>query len=187
METWQHEGAIGPPASPPVDDAFIEELYRDHARALFGLLLKLTSGDRTRAEDVVQETLLRAWRHREVLDAGRDFIRPWLYTVARRIIIDQQRAQRVRPAEVSGEFLENRPELEDYVDRLLTAHQVREALAELQPRHRAVLLEVYFHGLSVNEAAQVLGIPPGTVKSRTYYALRALRLALAERGVASED
>jgi len=53
----------------------------------------------------------------------------------------------------------------------------------LSPEHRAVLVETYYHGASVAQAAKTLGIPPGTVKSRTYYALRALRLACEERGV----
>jgi RNA polymerase sigma-70 factor (ECF subfamily) len=70
---------------------------------------------------------------------------------------------------------------DDPIDRLLSARVVRDALATLRPEHRAVLLEVYYRGRSAPEAATVLGVPAGTVKSRTYYALRALRLAIAGR------
>jgi RNA polymerase sigma-70 factor (ECF subfamily) len=71
----------------------------------------------------------------------------------------------------------------DEVDHALEAWQLTRALAELSRDHRAVLVETFYRGRSVAQAAAVLGIPPGTVKSRTYYALRALRRALQERGV----
>ena len=71
----------------------------------------------------------------------------------------------------------------DEVEHTLDRVVVTDALRSLSPEHRAVLVETYYRGRSVAEAATVLGIPPGTVKSRCYYALRALGLALAERGV----
>jgi RNA polymerase sigma-70 factor (ECF subfamily) len=70
----------------------------------------------------------------------------------------------------------------DGLDAALTSWAVQDALGRLSPDHRAVLLEVYHRGRSVGDAAAALGVPPGTVKSRTYYALRALRLALQEAG-----
>ena len=73
--------------------------------------------------------------------------------------------------------------VDDDVDRALDARQVTDALASLSVDHRQVLIETYYRGRSVAEAATALGVPPGTVKSRTYYALRALRLVLEERGV----
>ena len=60
---------------------------------------------------------------------------------------------------------------------------VAEAVTRLSPEHRAVLVECYYRGQPVAEAARRLGVPEGTVKSRTHYALRALRLALQEMGV----
>ena len=77
----------------PADEAALRRLWDDHAGPLLGFVLRLTGGDRGRAEDVVQETLLQAWRHPEALDPARGPIRPWLLTVARRVVIDQYRAR----------------------------------------------------------------------------------------------
>ncbi|MET9119323.1 sigma-70 family RNA polymerase sigma factor [Streptomyces longwoodensis] len=154
-------------------------LQREHGRPLFALLLRLCDGDRQRAEDLVQETLVRAWQHPEALRADAfDSVRPWLMTVARRLAIDARRARQARPAEVGDAVLENAPVCADHAERAAAALDVREAVKTLTPEHRDVLVLVYFEGASVAEAAAALGIPPGTVKSRAYYALRALRRVL---------
>lgn len=98
-------------------------------------------------------------------------------------MIDGQRARRARPQEVGEAGLDQHPAADD-VDRALESWAVADALSALRPDHRRVLLETYYRGSSVAEAADALGIPPGTVKSRTFYALKALRLALEERGLA---
>ncbi len=165
------------------DERALRALYDAHASSLLAYALRLCGGDRQRAEDIVQETVVRAWRHPEVLDDDRD-VRPWLFTVARRIAIDGHRARKARPPEVTDEALAAVP-VADEIDRALDGWLVSDALAALSAEHRAVLVETYYRGRSVAEAAARLGIPPGTVKSRTYYALRALRLALQERGVTS--
>jgi RNA polymerase sigma-70 factor (ECF subfamily) len=166
------------------DEALMRALYTEHAAPLFGFVLRLLDGDRQLAEDVVQETLLRAWRHPEALTEERGDVRPWLWTVARRLVIDGVRSRRVRPPEVPEQMLAT-VAVDDDLDRALEAWQVTDALAMLTPDHRAVLVETYYRGRSVAEAAAALAIPPGTVKSRAYYALRELRLVLAERGVTS--
>ncbi|WP_327186385.1 sigma-70 family RNA polymerase sigma factor [Streptomyces sp. NBC_01334] len=155
-------------------------LQREHGRPLFALLLRLCDGDRQRAEDLVQETLVRAWQHPEALRADTfDSVRPWLLTVGRRLAIDARRARQARPAEVGDAVLENAsPVCADHAERAAATLDVREAVKTLTPEHREVLVLVYFHGASVAEAAEALGIPPGTVKSRAYYALRALRRVL---------
>ena len=163
-------------------DELLRTLYAEHAGPLLGYVLRLTDGDRQRAEDVVQETLLRAWRHPESLDPERGSLRPWLWTVARNIVVDGARARHARPREVGEEALSALP-AEDPIDQAVLAWEVAEALSKLSPEHRAVLVETYYRGRSVAEAAELLKVPPGTVKSRTFYALRALRLALEERGV----
>jgi RNA polymerase sigma-70 factor (ECF subfamily) len=154
-------------------------LQREHGRPLFALLLRLCDGDRQRAEDLVQETFVRAWQHPEALRADDfDSVRPWLLTVGRRLAIDARRARQARPPEVGDAILENARVIADHAERSAAALDVREAVKTLTPEHREVLVLVYFHGASVAEAAQALGIPPGTVKSRAYYALRALRRVL---------
>jgi RNA polymerase sigma-70 factor (ECF subfamily) len=158
-------------------------LYEQHAAALLGFVLRLVDHDRARAEDVVQETLLRAWRHPEALASDRGDIRPWLFTVARRLVIDGVRARGSRPTEVSARALEAVPSNDDALDRMLETWEVSDALSTLTAEHRGVLLAVYYRGQSVAEASVALGIPPGTVKSRVFYALRALRLQLEERGM----
>ncbi|HWC36691.1 MAG TPA: sigma-70 family RNA polymerase sigma factor [Mycobacteriales bacterium] len=166
------------------DEAALRELYDAHAGALLAYAIRLTGGDRGRAEDVVQETLLRAWRHRAALDENRGPLRPWLFTVAHHVAIDAFRARSARPAEVGDAVLEAIPTADD-IDARLDQLLISDALSALSAEHRSVIIETYYRGRSVAEAAEVLGVPPGTVKSRTFYALRALKLALAERGVSS--
>jgi RNA polymerase sigma-70 factor (ECF subfamily) len=153
-----------------------------HASALLGYTLRLCGGDHAWAEDLVQETLVRAWRHLDQLDEDAAPVRPWLFTVAHHLAIDAHRARKARPHEVGDDAMDTIPSLdalEGALDRIILV----DALDSLSRDHRAVLVETYYRGRSVGEAATVLGVPPGTVKSRCYYALRALKLALAERGV----
>lgn len=160
----------------------MQRLHDEHAAALWGYCVRLTGNDRAHAEDVVQETLLRAWRHPSVFDESRGSARAWLFTVARNIVIDEWRGSRSHREYAVGEV----PEVADSVDRtdqLLLSWVVADALSKLSPEHRAVLVECYYRGEPVAEAARRLDVPEGTVKSRTHYALRALRLALEEMGV----
>ncbi len=134
----------------------------------------------------MQETLLRAWQHPAAFDPERGPARAWLCTVARNLVIDAHRARQARPPEADGEALERVAEQtpgEDEIEQALQSWAVAEAIRTLSPEHRAVLLETYYRGRTMVEAAAALGIPVGTVKSRTYYALKALRLALQERGI----
>lgn len=164
------------------DTALIQQLHDDHAAVLYQYCLRLTGQDRGRAEDVVQETLLRAWRHLPALDESQGSVRAWLFTVARNIVIDQWRSRRSKAELTVADVPETSDDV-DQTDRLLEAWLVAEALTRLTPDHRAVILECYYRDASVAEAARRLGIPAGTIKSRTHYALRELRLALEEMGV----
>jgi RNA polymerase sigma-70 factor (ECF subfamily) len=168
------------------DDAgtvFVRSVYAEHGEALLGHVTRLT-GDRARAEDIVQETVLRAWRNADKLDDDDRPLRPWLFTVASRLVIDDHRARRARPAEVGDEALAATPDASPGAD--LDAHldrwQILDALNSLGTAHRDAIVETYYRGRTVTEAALALGVPAGTVKSRVFYGLRALRLALEERG-----
>jgi RNA polymerase sigma-70 factor (ECF subfamily) len=163
------------------DEAFVRALYAEHGGVLFRYALHLMGGDRQRAEDLVQETIVRAWRHPDAL-AERP-ARPWLFAVARNLAVDSYRARQARPTEL-GEAALNLLPSDDDADRTLESWAVADALASLRPEHRRVIIETYYRGCSVAEASATLGIPPGTVKSRTFYALKALKLALQERGLA---
>jgi RNA polymerase sigma-70 factor, ECF subfamily len=163
------------------DDRIVAELYREYHRPLLSFVMKLVGGDRQWAEDVVQETMIRAWRSVDQLDAEGGSLMPWLATVARRVVIDDRRRKAARPQEAGEGPLETL-QIADGMEDLLRTVVVTEALKALSPSHREVLNETILQDRSVNEAAEVLGIPVGTVKSRTYYALRALKVALEERG-----
>lgn len=171
---------VSNPADLPADEVFVRAVYAEHGAALLGYAAHL-AGDRTRAEDLVQETLVRAWQHADQLAGDGRPLRPWLFTVLTNVARDAHRAQKARPPEASDAVLATVPD-DDEIDRALQAWQVADALRTLSPEHRAALVETYYLGRSVNEAARALDVPPGTVKSRCYYALKALRLALQERG-----
>jgi RNA polymerase sigma-70 factor (ECF subfamily) len=156
--------------------ALITGLVQEHGAALIAYAARLT-GDRHAAEDVVQETLVRAWRHQEALLNRSGSIRGWLLTVTRNIVIDQARARAVRPAEVVV-HPSNEPTSSDPSDEVVDTMAMTGLLAELPDDHRQVLVELYYRGRTMSEAAAALGIPAGTVKSRSYHALRTLRRRL---------
>lgn len=163
-------------------EELMRALHDQHAGALWSYALRLTAGDRSRSEDIVQETLLRAWRNPQVLERAAS-ARAWLFTVARRIVIDEWRSGKARnefpvadPSRDGGEVTP------DGIDQMMLAFLVAEALDRLSEPHRQVVVECYYRGRSVAEAASVLAVPAGTVKSRLHYALRALRLSLQELG-----
>ena len=166
---------------PDAESDLLRALHEEHAGALWAYALQLTGGDRARAEDVVQETLLRAWRRPEVLAQQDRSARSWLFTVARNIVVDEWRAAQRRPLSLPGE-VPDRGE-PDGADAALESLLVAQALRRLSAEHRAVLLECYYRGCTAAQAAHRLEVPVGTVKSRLHYGLHALRLALEELGV----
>jgi RNA polymerase sigma-70 factor, ECF subfamily len=162
------------------DADLLRALHDQHAHALWSYVVGLTGGDRGRAQDVVQETLLRAWRNPAVLEQAGGSGRSWLFTVAKRIVIDEWRSASRRPELVTDQVPEQT--VEDSAQQSVDRQLVLAALRTLSIEHRQVLLECYFRGASVAEAATTLGVPPGTIKSRTHYALHALRQAIDEMG-----
>ena len=164
------------------DDAVVVALYQAYWDPLMTFVLRLTSGNRQQAEDVVQETMVRAWREAGRLDLSGPSLMPWLATVARRIVIDEHRRKQVRPAE-SGEGVVADMPVDDDTSATILRVAVAEAMRDLSPSHRQILNETILRDRTVNQAAEALGIPVGTVKSRVYYATRALQVILAERGL----
>ncbi|WTP19327.1 sigma-70 family RNA polymerase sigma factor [Streptomyces sp. NBC_00191] len=164
----------------------LRALYEEQADPLYSYVVRLLGGDRHRAEDIVQETLLRCWSKQD-LSVGGLLLRPWLFRVARNLVIDGHRRRLARPHEIDGSsWLGELSTEADEIEEMLSSVVVGEALQALSFAHREVLYETYFVGRTTQEAAVALGVPQGTVKSRVYYALRALRLALEERGLAMD-
>ncbi len=161
-------------------ERLLRALHDEHGPALWRYTLGLTDGDAVRAQDVVQETLLRAWRNPQAFTPEHGSPRAWLFAVARRIVIDEYRSARNRHETVTGNLPE--PRTEDPADDIADRALLRQALGRLTPEHREILRLCYYRGHSVAEAAEALQLSPGTVKSRTHYAIRALRAALEELG-----
>ncbi|HWS31769.1 MAG TPA: sigma-70 family RNA polymerase sigma factor [Actinoplanes sp.] len=162
-----------------VADERMRDLHETHAEALLRFLLKLCLGEKPLAEDLLQETMMRAWRNIDGIAEDRETQRRWLFTVARRVAIDAARARKVRPTEVCVLDLTRMPADEgDQAESVIAVRTVRTAMPKISAEHRTVLIGLYFRGLSTGEIAARLGIPEGTVKSRAHYALRALRNAI---------
>jgi RNA polymerase sigma-70 factor, ECF subfamily len=161
---------------PAVAEAAVRTFYKEDAAFVLSYVTGLL-GDRYLAEDVVQETMLRAWRHCGGFSAEKGSVRGWLLRVAHNIAMDKLRMRRSRPIEVA-ESSAPEPYVRDHAEAVVTALQIRQVLARLSPGHRSVIEQVYLNGLTAAEAAAVLGIPEGTVFSRAYYGLRMLRREL---------
>ncbi len=157
-------------------DVELEHLMRTHSDTLHDYARRLTNGDRHAAEDVVQETWVRAWRNLDRLTENLGSVRGWLKRVAHNIAVDQHRSRRARPTEVElpEQDLEYAaaPQANDEVETRIVVSAI---LDSLSPAHRDTLVEVYYEDRTAASAGKALGVPAGTVKSRLHNALRALR------------
>jgi RNA polymerase sigma-70 factor (ECF subfamily) len=160
----------------------LEALYDRFGARVYGLGLHLL-GDRGLAEDVVQDTFVRLWRSAARFDPERGSARTFVFTLARRAAVDLLRRRAARPA--TAPLPEEHPALtsDEAFDELVTGIEVRAALDALSPKHREILELHVLADLSQAQVADRLGVPLGTVKTRTFYALRALRAELEERGL----
>ena len=161
----------------------LRELYRRYAGELFGFAASAL-GDREQAEEVVQDVFAQLWRHAGEYDQRRASVRTWLYAIARNRIVDAHRRAAARPKRAEDQdSLDNAAELDAALDQAVLRWQITAALARLSPAHREVIRLAHYGGLTMREIAERTGIPLGTVKSRTSYALRSLRLILDEMEV----
>ncbi|XVV16405.1 sigma-70 family RNA polymerase sigma factor [Actinoplanes sp. CA-131856] len=155
-------------------------LHAAHSRDVYYFILHLTRGARQTSEDLTQETMVRAWRHVNGLPPNSEEERRWLFTVARRLVIDSVRSRRYRPVEVGvADLTWVATGSDETGDTALASKAVRSAFAQLSEAHRRLLSDVYLRGEPIERIADRLGVPIGTVKSRTHYARKALREALA--------
>ncbi|MEJ2853642.1 MULTISPECIES: sigma-70 family RNA polymerase sigma factor [unclassified Saccharothrix] len=160
-------------------EELVTQLYGQFKGALFAHVLGLTNHDRQWTEDVVQETLIRAWQNAETLVRDPRMLRGWLLTVARRIVIDGWRTRQARPQEVELSSTDV-AHSDDETEQRLSIMVITDVIGRLGEEHRAAIYETYVRGRTIREAAHVLGIPEGTVKSRVYNAMKILRRALRE-------
>lgn len=175
MSAITHSSSDQPPGDA---DAAIRLLYSQHASALRSYVERFCP-DRASADDIVQETFIRAWRHLPRLSTGARPVRPWLFRVARNLLIDASRAARARPMTVQAQPAED-ARTDAGLDQVLDRQLVAAALQHLSPAHQTVLVETFYHGGTMTTVARQLGIPDGTARSRLHYALRALRQELQE-------
>ncbi|MEU3649859.1 sigma-70 family RNA polymerase sigma factor [Lentzea sp. NPDC034063] len=159
------------------DEALVRSLYRTHGQMLLSYVTRLTGGDWATAEDVVQETFMRAWQHPEVFRRSDRPVRGWLMTVARNLLIDKARARSKRPREVPYACEEHTES--DRTEHVLNSIVVFKALSRLSFEQREVLLQTYLCDRTFSNAAAGLGIREGTAKSRAHYAISALRHILS--------
>ncbi|WP_246142645.1 sigma-70 family RNA polymerase sigma factor [Nocardioides rubriscoriae] len=180
------------PASPAtpvptltVDDG-VRAAYAAHGAEIYRLAVR-GLGDTCAAQDVVQETFLRAWRAWDRYDASRASLRTWLFEIARNVVIDAQRARTARPwlrGLSDHESLEqSAPGVTDGLETLMRRVLVEEALRRLGDDHRRAIEETYLADRSYPEVAAELGIPESTLRSRVFYGLKALRIVMDEMEV----
>ncbi|WP_261775724.1 sigma-70 family RNA polymerase sigma factor [Rhodococcus sp. BP-241] len=149
--------------------------YDAHASSLLGFAVNVLH-DRVAAEDCVQETFVRAWRARDRFDESRGGTRTWLFAIARNVVADAQRSRGRTPLVASSPVAEGDAVEPDRSDHVLTRMRVVEGLATLSPEHRQVVVAIHLTGLSYAELSAGTGVAIGTLRTRAYYALRALRV-----------
>lgn len=168
------------------DEEGVMAAYRQHGAEVYRFVLR-GLGDPMAAQDVTQEAFVKAWRHADRYDPEVASLRVWLFGIARNTMIDHARASQARPWQRSladpTTVQAAAGTVEDHADAILDGWLVEEGLRRLAPHHREALVQTYLLGRPYDEVAAELSIPVGTLRSRVFYALRALRAAMDEMGV----
>jgi RNA polymerase sigma-70 factor, ECF subfamily len=164
----------------------LRRIYRRYANELYGFVYQAL-GDRGAAEEVVQDVFTSVWRHAQTYDQQRGSFRTWMYRIARNAVIDRRRRSSVRPG-LPGrtDHLTTEPAaLDGSIEQTPLRCQLAAALARLTPQHRDVVFLAHYEGMTMREIAESKDLPIGTIKSRAWYAMRSLRLALKETEAAT--
>jgi RNA polymerase sigma-70 factor, ECF subfamily len=178
---------------PPTDPELLERLpedrtgeslrtlYERYSDELYGFVYQAL-GDRGATDEVVQDVFTSVWRHADSYDRRRGSFRTWVYRIARNAIIDRRRRSSVRPglAAFGEDDMGETGVLDESIEQVALRWQVSAALARLTPDHREVVRLAHYEGMTMREIADTKGLPIGTIKSRAWYAMRSLRLALEE-------
>jgi RNA polymerase sigma-70 factor, ECF subfamily len=133
------------------------------------------------AEEAVQETFLRAWRVADRYDPQRSSLRTWMFAIARNVTIDLARARSARPRRAGAEVERAQQGAEVTAEESLRSWEMEEALRHIGPHHRHAIVETYYRDRPCAEVAAEAGVPVGTMRSRLYYGLKALRMVLEDR------
>jgi RNA polymerase sigma-70 factor (ECF subfamily) len=171
------------------DEPALAELYDRYHRQCYGFAVRIV-GHQGAAEEVVQETFVRAWRNAASYDAARATVASWLLSITRNLCIDELRRRRRRGRESA--MLDEAPEpaaperTDTEAERTILREQVRAALRALPPEQRSAIELVYFHGLTSQEVGDALRVPAPTVRSRLRLGLLKLAATLQEQGVTSD-
>ncbi len=166
------------------DDEGMRTAVNAYSGEMFGFALRAL-GDRGQAEDAVQETFVRAWRATRRFDPALGSQRTWLFAILRNVLIDASRRRTERPVSIDGPDVMDAAidaAIEDQIDGLLRSWVIEEALNRLTPEHRYAVVQVSYQGRAAVDLAIELGVPESTVRTRLFYGLKALRLALDELG-----
>jgi RNA polymerase sigma-70 factor, ECF subfamily len=176
----------------PEVEAALSELYDRYSRTVYGVGIKIL-GDRSSAEELVQEVFLKVWRSSGTFDPSRASFSTWLYRVTRSVALDlyRKRTSRIRPVPNADSQIaaarDSSAGPEEIVDDSWLSWRMSNALEELGATQREVVELAYFQGLSQREISQRTGMPLGTVKSRTASAMKRLRQGLAGEDALQED
>lgn len=154
----------------------VSDAFDRHGSELLGFAIN-SLRDRPLAEDCVQEAMVRAWNARDRFDPARASERTWLFAILRNVIVDAVRVRARQPvAALPDDQVDVAADVADPLERLALA----EGLAKLSDEHRAVVVAIHIDGLSYADVAKASGVSAATLRTRAFYALRALRGHLTE-------
>ena len=157
----------------------LQKIFEERSGALLRFLRRINNDRPHIVEDLLQETMIKVWRHIDDVPTEHDHVQSWLYTVARNVSTDEARKRQRRPTESQREYdLCKFPALSDPMEVVIATESLLEAYRSLSAERREALREIYLQSRSAADAAKFLSVPVGTAKSRAFYAMASLRSAV---------